>query len=116
MYQIINKTKKNILVKKAVVAESFFQRLRGFMLRAHIDKEEALIFRRTSSIHTFFMRTPIDVVFLDKDNRIIKMHISLKPGRIVCCFGSYLTVEFAPFKLSETSTEVGDILEFIPLE
>lgn len=42
-----------------------------------------LMFDKCSSIHTFFMLQPIDVILLDKDNNIIKTYESLKPNRII---------------------------------
>lgn len=67
---------------KIIECKTFFKRLMGFMFkRKTIDY--GLLFDRCSSIHTFFMFQPIDVVLLDKDNNIIKTYEALKPNRVI---------------------------------
>jgi uncharacterized membrane protein (UPF0127 family) len=78
-----------------------------------MDSEEALIFYSAESIHMFFMKFPIDVVFLDKNMRVIKIRPVLKPWCMTACLASSITIELPSHKASETNTTVGDILEFI---
>jgi uncharacterized membrane protein (UPF0127 family) len=112
-YRIINKTKGIVIVSKAIVAKSFLERLKGLMFRRNMDRDEALIFYSAESIHMFFMRFPIDIVFLDKSMRVIKIRSQLKPWRMASCFSSSVTIELPANKAKDTHTEVGDILEFI---
>ena len=114
VYNIINKTKANTISQKAKVAESFSSRLIGLMFRKEIAQEEALIFYHTPSIHTFFMRFPIDVVFLDKKMQVIKIYGALGPCRTVFCANSFLVIEFPSHKTSQKSLELGDVLELAP--
>ena len=111
IYKIINKTKSITLSQQAQVADSFFKRFWGLMFKKHIDKDEALIFYRAQSIHTFFMRFPIDVIFLDKNMRVIKIYQGLKPFRFAASLKSAITIELPPYKTFQIPTEVGDILE-----
>jgi uncharacterized membrane protein (UPF0127 family) len=113
-YKILNKSKETTVAKKALVAQSFFQRLVGLMFRKSMDHEEGLIFYNAPSIHMFFMYFPIDVVFLDKDMRVIKVCPALAPWKMASCFKSYITIELPTNKALETLTERGDILEFVP--
>jgi hypothetical protein len=108
---IRNKSKESLIAKKAKVADNFFLRLAGLMFRKSIDYDTALIFYHAPSIHTFFMRFPIDVVFLDKDMRVVKVVLALKPARIVFCPKAAVTIELAPYKTSKNPIETGDILE-----
>ena len=110
-YRIINKTKERVIVERAKLADNFFSRLVGFMFRKNIDKDEAIIFYNAPSIHTFFMYVPIDIVFLDKNMRVIKTK-TLKPLRLAFCKNSFVTIELKENKVSETSTEKGDLIEF----
>lgn len=100
-------------MNKAAVAKTFLQRLKGLMFKKNIDKDEALIFYSAESIHMFFMQFPIDVVFLDKNMRVIKICTALKPWSMTACFSSKITIELPARKASDTNTTVGDILEFI---
>lgn len=114
-YKIINKSKNIIVAQKAREAKSFFKRLKGLMFRKEMGKDEALIFYHASSIHTFFMQFPLDIIFLDRRGRIIKIYPSLKPWRFAFCWTSFLTLELPAHKVSATYTKIGDILELVPL-
>jgi len=75
-------------------AKGFWQRLRGLMFFKSYPYKEALLFDNCSAIHTFFMRFPIDVVFINKEENILKICHSLKPWRLCFCVGAYYTAEF----------------------
>ena len=62
------------------VADTSFTRIKGLMFKKEINK--GLLIKPCSSIHTFFMRKNIDVLFLDKQGVIIKMIHSMKPWKI----------------------------------
>ena len=64
-----------------VECKSFFSRLKGFMLKKKID--HALLFNRCNSIHTFFMKTNIDVIMCDNDNNILYFYSNLGKDKIV---------------------------------
>jgi uncharacterized membrane protein (UPF0127 family) len=66
---------------KIIEANGFYNRFAGFMLKKKPDY--ALIFRNCSSVHTFFMRFNLDIVFLDKGGNILKIKANIKPWRIV---------------------------------
>ena len=60
---------------------SFFSRLKGFMGKKEIN--HCLLFNHCNSIHTFFMKKPIDVIFCDKDNKILYYYNNLSPNKII---------------------------------
>ena len=64
-----------------VECKSFFSRFKGFMFRKKIDA--ALLFNRCNSIHTFFMKSNIDVIMCDKNNKILYYFNNLSPNNIV---------------------------------
>jgi hypothetical protein len=114
-YQIINKTKNTVFSEEAVLAEDFFFRLIGFMFKRSIPKEKVLIFPKAFSIHTFFMFTCIDVIFLDKNLKVIKIYPSLRPWRIVGSRRAFYILESCVGKIKESLTEIGDFFELIPI-
>ncbi|GHT72557.1 hypothetical protein AGMMS49950_11070 [Endomicrobiia bacterium] len=65
---------------KVIKAETFWQRFSGFMFKK--SSPHAILFCRCNSVHTFFMRFNLDIVYLDKENKIVKIIKSLKPFRI----------------------------------
>jgi len=109
--KIINKTKNTVLAQNTVVADTVFRRLKGLLGRKDFIKGEALIIKPCNSIHTFFMQFPIDVLFVDKHNRVIKVISSLKSFRLTYIyFDASLTIELPAGTLESTSTQERDIL------
>jgi len=111
--RIINKTNNSCIADDANVAKTFFERLIGLMFRGSISAEEALIFYGVSSIHMFFMRFPIDVLYLDKEMKVLKIKHSLLPWRMSFCPGARITIELPAEKAKTTLVKTGDTLEFI---
>ena len=66
-----------------MVAETWWARLRGLAWRREPPDGWALLFPRCRSVHTFGMRFPIDVVFLDRHGWPIAIRRGVRPGRIV---------------------------------
>ena len=64
-----------------IECKTFYKRFKGFMLTKKIDK--ALLFDKCNSIHTFFMKTNIDVILCNKDNQIIYYYKNLTPNNII---------------------------------
>jgi uncharacterized membrane protein (UPF0127 family) len=77
------------------VAESLVARTRGLLGRSSLDPDEGLLIRRTSSVHTHFMRFPIDVVFLDAEGAVLRIVHALRPWRLAGCRGARDVVELA---------------------
>lgn len=84
-----------VLAVQVHVAKGFWGRWRGLMGRRTFPTDAVLIFPRTGSIHTFFMRFAIDVVFLDRSGRVLRVVRSAMPWRIgPAVKGAYWTLEF----------------------
>ena len=111
--KIVNKS-KNSVVAQARVAASFGERLRGLMGQRRLEEESGLVFYRAGSIHTFFMRFPLDIIFLDKNKRVAKIYAYLKPNRVAVCSRSAVTLELVAGRARQTDLEVGDYLELTP--
>ena len=81
MARILNVTKGTVVAEDVAVARSFWGRLRGLMLRREMASDEALLIEPGGSIHTAFMRFPIDVVFLDREKQVVKVAENVRPFR-----------------------------------
>lgn len=109
--RIINTTKNAILADEAGCAATVFSRMKGLLGKDELPKGKALFIRDCNCVHTFFMRFAIDLVFLDKDNRAVKIIPGLKPWRITgIYFNSRAVIEFPAGTLSSTPTQEGDII------
>ena len=78
MKLIINEKEYNL--KNCI---KFRNRFLGLMFKKNIN--EYLLFENCNSIHTFFMFENIDIIFLDKNNKILKKLIDVKPWKILIC-------------------------------
>ncbi|MBP5296146.1 MAG: DUF192 domain-containing protein [Bacteriovoracaceae bacterium] len=71
-----------ILAREVELATNFFARAKGLLGRAFLPPEKGLLIRPCNSIHTFFMRFPIDVIFLNRRNEVVKILRNLPAGRV----------------------------------
>jgi uncharacterized membrane protein (UPF0127 family) len=89
-------------------------RRRGLLGRESMPAGCALIIAPTNAIHTWFMRFDIDVAFVDKTGRILKVRHSMPPWRMFMALGAFAAVEFPRGTLAVSGTGVGDILSVEP--
>ena len=92
------------------VAQSRRARRRGLLGRDFLDPAEALVLAPCAAIHTAFMRFPIDVVFLDREGRAVRVMHRLRPWRIAVSLKAHTVVELAAGALERHPVEVGDRL------
>jgi hypothetical protein len=64
------------------------------------------------AVHTFWMRFPIDLVYLDRKYRIRKLKSEVRPWRLSGCLRAHSVIELPPGTIRATQTQPGDILEF----
>lgn len=83
MKKIIKHQKsQKIICHRADMADTFFSRLIGLMFSKSLGDRDGLLFSPANSIHTFFMNYPIDLIFLNKQNKIVKIYRHLQPWRM----------------------------------
>lgn len=70
------------LAASVAVAATLFSRARGLLGRKELPPGEGLLIRPCRGVHTFLMQFPIDVVFLDRENRIVATVENLRPQRL----------------------------------
>ena len=112
--KLINQTKKTCLAEEVAVADTVWLRMRGLLGKKELKKGQTLVLNPCNSVHTFFMRFPIDVVFVSTQNRVVKTISSLKPFRHTgIYFRARFTVELPAGTIQETLTREGDTLSFL---
>lgn len=72
-YQVYNVSEDSLLLNNVQLANNFFKRLKGLIGVRALSNNKGLIIRPCKSIHTFGMKINIDVAFIDKNNRVIKI-------------------------------------------
>jgi len=115
MLKVRLKSKEGYKEYSLYVADNFLKRALGLMFR-DIGENEGMVFfyrKRKLHIHTFFMRFPIDVIFL-LDNRVVEVVRNLKPWRTYR--SKVYSNAMIEIKSDDTlNVEVGDKVEFISL-
>lgn len=104
----------------AVVADRLFAALdsaarrRGLLGRSGLESGTALVIAPTNAIHTFFMQFDIDVAFVARDGRIVKIRHRLRPWRMAGAWRARSVVELPPGTLARVDARVGDRLVIRP--
>lgn len=102
------------IANKVEIAKGIFKRLKGLLGRDSIAKGFALLIYPCNSIHTFAMKFPIDVIFLDRNHKVIAIKKSLKPNRLTKIYLKASSVlELPEGTIEDTSTNIGDTIKFI---
>ncbi len=111
--RVNNVTRDRLLADRAERAISFMDRFVGLMGRKSLAFGEGLHIVPCNSIHTFFMRIPIDVAFLDPDGVIVKQFSALPPWRATSVyFHAKSVLELPAGTLLASETREGDRLAF----
>ncbi|WP_257460527.1 DUF192 domain-containing protein [Archangium lipolyticum] len=111
--RVNNVTRDRLLADRAERATSFVERFVGLMGRRSLAFGEGLHIVPCNSIHTFFMRIPIDVAFLDPEGTIVKQFVALPPWRATSMyFQAKSVLELPAGTLQASGTQEGDRLAF----
>lgn len=111
--QIVNVSRDQNLAVEAKVAGTFWTRLVGLLNRSEFGMGEGLVIKPCNSVHTYFMRFPIDVAFLDSKYQIVHIIENMTPfhfGPIVK--SAAFVVELPAGVVRLTNTQIGDELKF----
>lgn len=114
--KLYNTTKNQIIAKELLVADTFYKRLKGLLGKSNLPDGTALWIKDCPSVHTFFMKFNIDVIFIDKHMRVTQVVENLKPWRFTRFFQYKNKSCIELSSLEEISTKVsrGDILNVRP--
>lgn len=105
---IFNLTRRQIISRNTFSALSFTDRLRG-MIGRDFTCFDAMVFSHCSAIHTLFMGIPLDVVFLDKGNTVLKLAEHLAPWHLcISCRGAFSVIELPAGMIQTSGTQTGD--------
>ena len=80
-FQVMNPATDRVVASHIVEAKGVWSSFKGLMFRGSLPSGHGMLFRPVRGIHTNFMRFPIDLVFLDKENRVTKIREAMGPWR-----------------------------------
>ena len=111
MKKLINERTGEVILEDLQTADTFYTRFRGLMGRPSIPENAGLIIKPCNSVHCFFMKFPIDVIFLDKENRVVHVAGNMKPGSISPIVRKSYSVIEANATVFQKNIEIGDIVQ-----
>ena len=79
--KVIHPSSNTVIGENIHIADDFVSSLVGLMFKKSLKDQDGLLIENCRSIHTCFMRFPIDVVFLDKDNNVVKVLREIGPWK-----------------------------------
>ena len=100
-----------VACESCAVADTPLTRLKGLLGRKELAAGEGLLLRPAASVHTFFMRFPIDVVFLDRELRVLRVAANLRPWRAAARRGARAVLELPAGESERRDIRPGDQLK-----
>lgn len=111
--RVMNASKNIVLVDNCRTADTFISRFLGLMGKPCLPSDSGLVITPCNSIHMFFMRFPLDVVFVDRNNTVVSLVENIKPWRVSgIAKKARSAIELTSGTIKRTQTEIGDKLEF----
>ena len=111
---IINERTSEVLAREVEIADTRASRRRGLLGRDSLDASCALLLSPCFAVHTAFMRFAIDVVFVDREGRAVRIVNGLSPWRMAVALRARAVIECAAGELRARDVRVGDRLYLAP--
>jgi uncharacterized membrane protein (UPF0127 family) len=112
--QAVNLTRNTVLADDLHATFTGAERRKGLLGRDGLHPGEGMWILPSQAVHTFFMRFPIDLVYIDRKHRVRKLRATVPPGRISVCFFASSVLELPVGVIQATHTQKGDQLEIGP--
>lgn len=106
-----NLTRDTLIANSLEAAASGPKRSKGLLGRNGIEKGGGLWIIPCEAVHTFFMKFPIDLIYIDRNYRVKKVRSNVGPWRISGCLTAHSVIELPSGSVRESKTERGDLLE-----
>jgi uncharacterized protein len=100
-----------MLADCAHIADTSKSRKTGLLKHDRLERGEGLWITPCEGIHTMGMKFPIDVLFLDKKRRVVKIRAAMPRWRLAACLWAHSVLELPSGTVAETKTAAGDQLE-----
>lgn len=102
------------IADKVMLAENYTARLKGLLEQKSLDPGSALIIKPCNSVHTWFMKFNIDVLFIGKSGRVVKVIETMPPFKVAAARVAAFAVELPAGTIREHGIKPGDMLGVIP--
>lgn len=113
-WQLASETTSQIVVTRLKIADGFWSRLVGLQFRRKLPSGAGLLLVPCNSVHTCFVRFPVDVVFLDRGGRVLAIRQNLRPWRLT--FGPRGSHAVLEVDVGSADFHVGEMLRLVSAE
>jgi uncharacterized protein len=110
--RITNQTRDTVLATAADAADTSAKRRTGLLKHQSLEPGAGLWISPCESVHTFFMKFAIDLVYLDKQKKVRKVRHAVPPWRLSACLMAHSVLELPAGVAASTGTRAGDQLVF----
>jgi uncharacterized membrane protein (UPF0127 family) len=107
-YVTLRRSDGTVVCERCFVADRSLARMRGLLGRSELPRDEGILIRPCNSIHMFFMRFPIDAIFLDRNGTVVKVVENLKPWRMAAARRAHTVIELAAGEVKRRGIAAGD--------
>jgi len=105
---VLTRDDGSVICERCVVADRMLPRMKGLLGKRELVAGEGLLIQPAPSIHTFFMRFPIDAVFLSKNGKVMKVAANVGAWRMRSCRRAFAVLELAAGEAERRGITVGD--------
>lgn len=113
--QVIDLVQGTVIAKDVKPAYSFGKRLKGLLFTSSLPRQSGIHIQPCRSVHTYFMKYPIDIVYLDANQVVVGLDQSVAPGKRGSHFPSaFSVIELAAGRIEELALEAGQKLIIQP--
>lgn len=107
-----NQTRNTVLADAADIADTASKRKTGLLKHERLEAGKGMWIVPCEAVHSFFMKFPIDVVYIDRKHKVRKTRANLAPWRISGCLVAHSVLELPVGTIEATGTQAGDQLVF----
>ena len=109
--KVRNCSREVVLADRADVADTSGKRRTGLLKHASLESGEGLWIVPCEAVHTVGMKFPIDVVFLSRKRKVLKIRKDMGRWKMAACFRAHSVLELPSGTCQRTGTQPGDQLE-----
>jgi uncharacterized membrane protein (UPF0127 family) len=106
-----NRTRNTILADAVELADTSEKRRTGLLKHERLDPGQGLWIVPCESVHSFFMKFAIDLVYLDRNHKVRKVRHRMVPWRVSACLSAHSIIELPAGAVAASGTQAGDQLE-----
>jgi hypothetical protein len=106
--------REDVVCARCELADGFWKRFKGLLGRSALAPDEGLLLRPAAAVHTFFLRFPIDVVFIDRGGCVVDVEERVARGRLLARARARAVLELPAGAWRRVDGRVGDRLRYCP--